>query len=175
MSSSLFKQRKDKILALLNAPAEQYTDLSPKGSLDEGIRELVNHINSIEGLVTTSSCAGRTSVFLEGAKKISKPIGEDKPASSASTAIAGPGGKGGGRWLFVSHDPIAIPLGDGSESAHFRNILGMSSDKSREGASFDAQKSLVHFKFEAMVRLTQKLQSCSWLTFSDLTYHDCFS
>lgn len=34
--------------------------------MDAGIRDLIDEINAVDGLVTTSSCAGRISVFLEG-------------------------------------------------------------------------------------------------------------
>ena len=61
-------ERQQKILEQINQPAEQYNDLSPKGSIDEGIRDLIDYINTLPGFVSTSSCAGRVSVFLEGAK-----------------------------------------------------------------------------------------------------------
>src|SRR5689334_16583600 len=38
-------------------------DKSPKGNVDDGVWELINEINAVEGLVTTSSCAGRVSCF----------------------------------------------------------------------------------------------------------------
>lgn len=61
-----FTQRKRRILSALAVPDEDYTDLSPKGTVDAGIRELIDEINGLDGFVTTSSCAGRVSVFLEG-------------------------------------------------------------------------------------------------------------
>jgi len=66
-----FVAKKQKILEQLAVPAEQYDDLSPKGSIDEKIRDLIDEINALEGCVTTSSCAGRISVFLEGKRKSS--------------------------------------------------------------------------------------------------------
>ncbi|KAK2067463.1 hypothetical protein P8C59_001202 [Phyllachora maydis] len=40
--------------------AMDYTDASPKGSIDAGIRDLIDGINDkYDGLVTTSSCGGR--------------------------------------------------------------------------------------------------------------------
>jgi tRNA wybutosine-synthesizing protein 3 len=68
MIPPFFVSRKNKILAELSAPEEEYSDLSPKGSVDEGIRDLIEDINTLPGLVTTSSCAGRISVFLGGEK-----------------------------------------------------------------------------------------------------------
>lgn len=61
-----FARRKETILAQLALPDDEYTDLSPKGTVDAGIRDLIDEINALDGLVTTSSCAGRVSVFLEG-------------------------------------------------------------------------------------------------------------
>ena len=40
-------------------------DKSPKGFLDEPIRELVTDINKAYDMVTTSSCSGRVSLFQE--------------------------------------------------------------------------------------------------------------
>ncbi|KAF7182660.1 hypothetical protein CNMCM7691_002321 [Aspergillus felis] len=95
----VFESRKRKILAELSAPDTEYTDLSPKGSVDEGIRDLIQDINALPGLVTTSSCAGRISVFLEGRKKQNDQQQEQRQ-------FAPSGGKGAGKWLYVSHDPL---------------------------------------------------------------------
>ncbi|KAG8528669.1 uncharacterized protein KY384_006356 [Bacidia gigantensis] len=72
---ALFHTRKSAILSHLSTPAETYTDASPKGSVDAGIVGLIDRINAIEGLVTTSSCAGRISVFVEGRKGTGKKSG----------------------------------------------------------------------------------------------------
>ena len=103
-STDLFEPRKRKILADLSIPDTDYTDLSPKGSVDEGIRDLIHDINALPGLVTTSSCAGRISVFLEGRKKqLQKPPAQQQ---QQQRQFAPSGGKGAGRWLYVSHDPL---------------------------------------------------------------------
>ncbi|EAW08870.1 tRNA wybutosine-synthesizing 3 family protein [Aspergillus clavatus NRRL 1] len=91
----VFESRKRKILTELSTPETEYTDLSPKGSVDEGIRDLIQEINTLPGLVTTSSCSGRISVFLEGRKK-----------QQQQRQFAPSGGKGAGKWLYVSHDPL---------------------------------------------------------------------
>ena len=70
-----FITRKNNILQKLTLPDSEYTDLSPKGSIDNGIRDLINDINKLHGLVTTSSCAGRVSVFVEGSKRTYTPRG----------------------------------------------------------------------------------------------------
>ena len=93
-----FATKKAKILESL--AATDYTDASPKGSIDTGVVDLIHKINALEGLVTTSSCAGRVSVFLEGG---SIDHNQDTREHSVN-----PGGKGGGQWLFVSHDPVPL-------------------------------------------------------------------
>ena len=109
--STGYINKKNKILQNLATPDDQYTDFSPKGSVDEGVKDLIHEINAYEGLVTTSSCAGRISVFLEGHKRSTGPSPDtDEPSNSRSShQTAVPGGKGiGGRWLFVSHLPLPL-------------------------------------------------------------------
>ena len=67
-----FAAAKQKILDQLAVPDAEYDDLSPKGSVDAPIRALIARINAVDGFVTTSSCSGRVSVFVEGAKKNKK-------------------------------------------------------------------------------------------------------
>lgn len=209
-----FARRKEAILAQLAVPDEEYTDLSPKGTVDAGIRDLIDEINGLEGLVTTSSCAGRVSVFLEGrrAGRGAPPAtadegslllpghhlavedegagedghegrglergglqgveagatpggggnGRDEPmaatsASASAETIAGVGGKGGGgRWLFVSHEPVESRGKLDSEPNIVAALLGMEEPifDGREGSSAEemGESRLIHFKFEPMVR-----------------------
>ena len=84
-----FDQKKKAILAEINSLEP---DLSPKGTIDQLCLPIMHLINSHKDMITTSSCSGRISVFVEGAKLINK-----KDVKS--------GGKGlGGRWLFVTHE-----------------------------------------------------------------------
>lgn len=182
-----FTRRKTTILAHLALPDEEYTDLSPKGSVDAGIRELIDEINAVEGFVTTSSCAGRVSVFLEGARA-PRGVGQSGEATIGSAAVllpshqqvvvgldnedeeqeqdgarsstvAGVGGKGGGgRWLFVSHEPVEAKGRLDSEPNIVAALLGMEEPifDGKEGTG-PAEMSgedvrLIHFKFEPMVR-----------------------
>lgn len=179
-----FTIRKLKILEQLSVPDAEYTDASPKGSVDVGILELIGELNALDGFVTTSSCAGRVSVFLEGrrAAPTSAPAGtagvDDSHLRSATqsddnvngstntlTTIAGPGGKGGGgTWLFVSHDPVPEQH-DGDDE--LLRLLGLVGEKgpappSVAGDSGSSQpgrrrKRLIHFKFEPMVRSPRHL------------------
>lgn len=102
--SAAFTAKKAKIVQQLSTSDEDYTDASPIGKVDENIRNLVDEINTLDSLVTTSSCSGRIAVYLEGRKK-----GQAQPeaiSDNVSNPSAGAGGKGGGQWLFVSHDPL---------------------------------------------------------------------
>jgi tRNA wybutosine-synthesizing protein 3 len=164
-----FLSKKRKILDQLSIPDSEYDDLSPKGSIDVGIRDLIDEINAIEGCVTTSSCAGRISVFLEGKKT---PETYHDGGLEAERGASGVGGKGGGgRWLFVSHDSVDIEeiekreKGDGVTP--WTEFLGMEA-KWTMGASRMIETPLgesrfVHFKFEPMV-LPQPSHPTSILT-----------
>ncbi|CAI4061863.1 tRNA methyltransferase TYW3 SKDI_07G2060 [Saccharomyces kudriavzevii IFO 1802] len=83
-----FEQKKR---AILNEIGSAQPDLSPKGTIDELCLPIIDLINTSADMVTTSSCSGRVSVFLEGTKSYN---GEVKI-----------GGKGqGGKWLYVTHN-----------------------------------------------------------------------
>ncbi|AMD22302.1 HGL038Cp [Eremothecium sinecaudum] len=89
MSQDGFNQKKESILRKINSGLG---DLSPKGSIDELCLPIIKLVNSHDDMVTSSSCSGRLSVFVEGNKL--------KNAEHVKL-----GGKGlGGRWLFVTHD-----------------------------------------------------------------------
>ena len=155
-----FTVKKDTILASLSIPESTYTDLSPKGSVDAAIKPLLERLNALEGVVTTSSCAGRVSIFLEGKKQGKRheerghdTYGEEFGKESTPTTV--PGGKGmGGRWLFVSHEPVDLSKrGEGKEA--ITKLLGLGSS----GAQSEAlavmgeveETRLVRFQFEPMV------------------------
>ncbi|OIW30915.1 DUF207 domain-containing protein [Coniochaeta ligniaria NRRL 30616] len=155
-----FEAKKAKILSQLSIPDADYTDASPKGSVDEGIRDLIGEINAREGLVTTSSCAGRVSVFVEGSKSSNSSAAADdndvegerpKPAS----AVGGKGG--GGAWLFVSHDPVGegVLQGEGGVAALFGlegrdDGDGVGGSVGEPVGGSEASR-LIHFKFEPMI------------------------
>jgi tRNA wybutosine-synthesizing protein 3 len=152
-----FLSKKAKIISSLAVSAEEYDDLSPKGSVDEGIRELIDEINGREGWVTTSSCAGRISVFLEGKRSLDAGEGKEGEVEveDGERTKAGVGGKGGGgRWLFVSHDPIPFAQ-DGGEGHDLVEKLGLVRRTERKGRKSIGDdvvaRRFVHFKFEPMV------------------------
>lgn len=143
--SAVFTARKNKILEELSLPDAEYTDLSPKGSVDEGIRDLIRDINAIPGLVTTSSCAGRISVFLEGRKKspASAPLSEQRQ-------FAPSGGKGAGRWLYVSHDPFVKPEGYEKTVQPLHDLFRLVPGNGKPGTGSRSMR-LVRFHFEPLV------------------------
>lgn len=153
--SAGFAAKKSKILHQLAVPEDEYTDASPKGTIDTGIRDLIDEINATEGFVTTSSCAGRVSVFLEGRKVAGAADhgdAEGVAASRAQSQVARVGGKGaGGTWLFVSHDVV-----EGEEWAARLAFSGEEAggegqeDEGEDGAGLEGRR-LIHFKFEPMV------------------------
>ncbi|KAK9460933.1 tRNA wybutosine-synthesizing protein, partial [Lipomyces oligophaga] len=121
-----FTERKAKILKDLISSAP---DLSPKGGPDVQILPLLELINRHPDLVTTSSCAGRTAVYLEG----------DRHKNGVKV-----GGKGnGGRWLFVSHEDVNLDL---------RKVLfGDYAVIPADGPTSSDIKRYVHFKFEPLI------------------------
>ncbi|MCJ1434174.1 hypothetical protein MMC27_003541 [Xylographa pallens] len=148
---SSFTIKKNDILQQLSTPDDEYSDLSPKGSVDVGIRKLIDNINGIDGLVTTSSCAGRISVFLEGAKTATSHNGQQN--ESLQTGV--PGGKGkGGRWLFVSHNPVE-PVNNldtpTSEMRPIMNLFGLSKHGILPINLKPATTRFVKFQFEPMI------------------------
>lgn len=152
-----FTTKKKAILASLSVPESSYSDLSPKGSVDEAIKSLLDRINALEGIVTTSSCSGRISVFLEGTKNGSalsigaKTREEDEIPSKVKEQATVPGGKGmGGRWLFVSHEPVQLYENGNPVS----NVLGMQCLPQVNAIHSEvdiAKVRLARFQFEPMV------------------------
>lgn len=156
-------QKKRKILDQLAVPASDYDDLSPKGSIDEGIRDLIDEINGIDGCVTTSSCAGRISVFVEGDKTRLETHDVEDDGDQVENGMddgdiqtrAGVGGKGGGgKWLYVSHSPLNWRTHE-CKLAEFFGMHRRSSGLERGLHTDDpGWERWVHFKFEPMVSLS---------------------
>jgi tRNA wybutosine-synthesizing protein 3 len=141
-----FEARKQKILEQLDAPDGEYHDLSPKGSVDAPIRDLIGEINKLQGLVTTSSCSGRISVFLEGRKADTEA---SDSALEGEESRAGPGGKGGGgAWLFISHTPVERV----EENHDLMSEFGLQKIETGEGTPSVSCR-YIHLKFEPMVIL----------------------
>lgn len=97
------------------------------------------------------------SVFLEGSRdspSVEERAGEVKRAVEVRETTAKVGGKGGGgRWLFVSHDPVPLSSSeDVEEGKGLVEKMGMvrrDGKETRENAG--SEKRFIHFKFEPMV------------------------
>ena len=170
---SSFTVKKNAILASLSIPEATYTDLSPKGSVDAPIKPLLDRINALEGVVTTSSCAGRLSVYLEGNKQGKGHEGRGDPKNNEgfgkeSEQAVVSGGKGmGGKWLFVSHEPVDIHKNSGAKES-VTELLGLGSSGGHDEAlTFNREVDemrLVRFQFEPMVCIGSSTKT----TFSSL-------
>ena len=162
--SPSFQFLKSRILSSLSLDPSSYTDASPKGSVDAGIRDLIDRINTLEGVVTTSSCAGRVSVFLEGSRRVGEvrdgvererrgDVGDGYEEGDGERQAAVPGGKGrGGRWLFVSHEPVSVP--PGKEKDHLTRLFGLGrvGDHGAPTTSTNSSaRRFVRFQFEPFV------------------------
>jgi tRNA wybutosine-synthesizing protein 3 len=162
-----FLSKKNSILSQLALDPSDYDDKSPKGSVDIQILDLIRLINNVDGWVTTSSCAGRVAVFVEGPKKelpsydsAANSAGADEAQSddhAASPAVVNgiglssgiktaPGGKGGGRWLYVSHDPPDVPDPQVVGSEHWTQKFGLS-----RGRTSSHQSQLIHLTYSPLI------------------------
>lgn len=154
-----FRRKKSVILASLSVPATAYSDKSPKGSIDESIKDLINEINGYEGLVTTSSCAGRISVFLEGIGTEVLP-GQSAIGSTVDSDYdlpttverAVPGGKGGGEFLFTSHDPMRLHASSPSLMHTFKlTPMAPNGEGGDISQHYKDNTRMVRFSFEPMI------------------------
>lgn len=92
-----FNRKKEHLLKEIGLNSENNPDASPKGTIDALCLPLIFLINSHKDMITTSSCSGRVSVFVEGSKEV-----DFEQENGGKVKI---GAKGdGGRWLFVSHE-----------------------------------------------------------------------
>ncbi|KAF3911210.1 hypothetical protein ABW20_dc0100504 [Dactylellina cionopaga] len=161
-----FETKKRNILSALATG----DDASPKGNVDSHILPVMDLLNGYDGVVTTSSCSGRVSVFLEGKKKSLGAQQLDHTTEEYSAEVekvATIGGKGGGgKWLFVTHDvlPEELVAGDGDDTAFLTTLFGGLPSEPVCQFAIDAKPSAetryVHFKFEPMILhiLTENLE-----------------
>lgn len=145
-----FIAKKAKILGDLAGPIDDYIDASPKGSIDTPIIPLITEINTIPQFVTTSSCSGRISVYLEGSRDDGHVDESAVPAEGGVKAtVAGTGGKGGGgRWLYVSHDPVDLKT-----AGDLSKLIGLEMGRAGAEDGMGGQR-LIRFKFEPLVCLS---------------------
>ena len=158
-----FTRKKRSILEKLAAPDNEYTDRSFKGTIDEPISDLIDEINAYDGLVTTSSCSGRISVFLEGKSHLEQKESDDTNdrENDDANAITTPldqtrkRNRKAGKWLYMNHAPLDVQSASSTyNSSHFHDLFGLKSVQHGSGNVPElSPKStrFVHFKFEPMV------------------------
>lgn len=140
-----FAAQKTRLLQRLTAPHAANTGHSSKDSVDIGIRSLVDEINKIDTLATTSSCAGRVVVYLEGSGSSSSPSHLDDDMGISGLAIATEGFHD--QSLFVSHDPLPL-----SGKRPVAPMLGLSDHTNLGVPSSIEGVRWVRCKFEPLVR-----------------------
>ncbi|ABN65624.2 predicted protein [Scheffersomyces stipitis CBS 6054] len=126
-----FDQKKVSILKEISSTNEDSPDASPKGTIDELCIPIIELINSHNDMVTTSSCSGRVSVFLEGIKN----VGHD------DTKIGAKGNHG--RWIFVTHDVNQLKNWDSQVDFQY--------EQSCELEKLDITTRYILFKFEPLI------------------------
>lgn len=97
-------------------PLRLFVDKSPKGSVDEAIRPLVDLINAHPSYATLSSCSGRIALFDPSGTAGSAVAEAGDSSEGVDDADAEPStterdnvtssGKGSGRWALSSHGQI---------------------------------------------------------------------
>lgn len=132
-----FVNKKAQIIAeITDHDSDTYNDKSPKGTIDTEIIDLIEEINAFEKYVTTSSCAGRVAVFVEGHKACLPSSEEHNTDDGVTVAGAGPGGKGyGNKWLFVSHESVPISTSNedsNADDASLHTLFGLEDRNSPE-------------------------------------------
>ncbi|KAK6533258.1 hypothetical protein TWF694_002211 [Orbilia ellipsospora] len=157
-------------------------DASPKGNVDIHILPIMEFLNSCDGMVTTSSCSGRLSVYLEGNKydpstseashrSSDGHINSDRSSEISNVATIG-GKGGGGRWLFVTHDIFPEEnMKDAVELLH--TLLGNLPSERLSSSEAELSKGtrFIHLKFEPMILhvLTKDLEIASKLVTCAIT------
>lgn len=135
-------------------------DKSPKGSVDEPIRPLVDLINRHPSFSTLSSCSGRISLF----QPWKGPQNEEEPAEEQVIGAEGAevdpishkttgtpySGKGKGGWLLVSHEIIdksqlltIFQQANGSDKDQ-HTITGKSTNEEDRALMFKVEPMLLH-------------------------------
>ncbi|GAB5590787.1 tRNA methyltransferase tyw3 [Umbelopsis nana] len=147
MSLATFHERKHKVISeLVEEMDPNNPDKSPKGYIDAPILDLMRLINQHSQFYTTSSCSGRVAVYCEGVDE-KKKSAESELDSAKSTK--------GGKWLYVTHDPVSIPDLENMDAWILKLLFGDAYDRlttdpiENEQAIINQQ--LVFFKFEPLI------------------------
>jgi tRNA wybutosine-synthesizing protein 3 len=147
-----FEQKKSWILNDISTTLGGIRDASPKGSIDELCLPIMETINAHKDMVTTSSCSGRVSVFLEGYK-----------VKEGHVKV---GAKGdGGRWLFVTHDKNQLEGWYRDPMFHYQNTPANNLDEKIRYVLFKFEPLILHVKcrdFETASTLYTTAMNCGF-------------
>ncbi|CAO3689505.1 unnamed protein product [Umbelopsis vinacea] len=148
MSLATFNERKHKVISeLVEEMDPNNPDKSPKGYIDAPILDLMRLINQHSQYYTTSSCSGRVAVYCEG-------VDEKKKSTAAELETTAKSSKGG-KWLFVTHDPVLIPDGTDLDTWILQTLFGDAyhriTTEPIENEREIIQQQLVFFKFEPLI------------------------
>lgn len=121
-------------------------DKSPKGSVDEGIRSLVDLINAHPSFSTLSSCSGRISLFDPNHAATSVISKDDELVDQYMDSSTG---KGHGAWIISSHAKISFQNLKASLDEHSRN------SNSNHALLFKHEPLLLHVAASNMNRARQ--------------------
>lgn len=150
-----FHYRKEQIVSsLVEYLDPERRDKSPKGFIDAPILDLMHVINTHPEYYTTSSCSGRVALYCEGLEKDVENINSDPNAIEKTTK--------GGKWLYVSHDPIAIPEMNNHDEWIVQLLFGEESGKvifDNDRPTDILNRQLIYFKFEPLVREKKTLDN----------------
>ncbi|KAI8990168.1 methyltransferase TYW3-domain-containing protein [Pilobolus umbonatus] len=142
-NNTAFNIRKQQVVSSLVEHVDpERRDKSPKGFIDEPILDLMHLINLHPAYYTTSSCSGRVAIYCEGVRKDEEEVKTSK----------------GGRWLYVSHDPIDIPVDNRDiNDGVIQLLFGDESDKvimdkdCRYNGHLLLKRQMIYFKFEPLI------------------------
>jgi len=124
-------------------------DKSPKGSVDEGIRSLVDLLNAHPSFSTLSSCSGRISLFDPNHAASKVPLEEEVEVEVGDNERTNTG-KGYGAWLITSHARI--------ETSQLINaLIEQAKGNSNHALIFKHEPLLLHVAASNLVRARQLL------------------
>jgi tRNA wybutosine-synthesizing protein 3 len=133
----------DRVFDSLKTRTLNALDKSPKGSIDSALLPLLEIVNSHRDHFSTSCCSGRIAVYLPGLPQQQQDNYDDYDDDGKTVSTSG---KGGGRWLFVSHE--SIPLD--KDPVH---LLFDSQDVPPISSLDAAKEPFARLKFEPLVRI----------------------
>ncbi|OWB61973.1 transferase activity protein [[Candida] boidinii] len=157
MAQDSFDQKKESIQREISETTSDSPDASPKGTIDELCIPIIKLINSHNDLVTTSSCSGRASVFIEGSKlrksnietsqeQIKETEADNNNNQDISDYKIGAKGEGG-HWLFVTHNENEVDGWWKDKGIKFSKDVF----QAKKVSDFDLSTRYILFKYEPLI------------------------